>query len=154
VKKADREARRQEAIIDPETLLGAIRDAKAQARRGGRQPLEALACEPVLREFLLGALLETAGLAALHGSPPVAVRGMNAETRFMLTVTFEAVRRAHRRLYEDLLPQAGPAVGPDPAGKPAEPAGGTTCEESASNRPASHTQDWPVPPAGDKEDLP
>ncbi len=153
-KRVNRHARRQEAIIDPETLLGAIRDAKAPRSRRTRRPLPALDGEPVLQEFLQGALLETAGLAALHGAPPTVVRGINAETRFLLTVTFEAVSRAHRRLYEDLLPRTDTDAAPEASASPAASPEASTPGDSPASRPAGRQEDRPVPPGEGHEDRP
>lgn len=106
VKERDLNTRLQEAIIDADAVLGAIAEAKQRQPRGRRGPLDLLEGEPALHEFLKGALLEIAGEMAINDCPPAMTRAVYRETAFLLAVTFNAVRYAHRDLYADLLPQA------------------------------------------------
>jgi hypothetical protein len=101
----------QEAIIDMETVLQGIGRSRRPRLRAGRSALGALESEPVLQEFLGGAIMELAGKMALEGCPPTATRIMYRELSFLLAVTFDAVREAHRKLYADLLPPADPSAG-------------------------------------------
>lgn len=105
MKERDLNKRLQESIIDMETVLGAIAQAKSCKPRGRRGPLDLLEDEPALHEFLKGALLEVAGNLAIDGCAPAVIRSVYRETAFLLAVTFNAVGQAHRKLYADLLPQ-------------------------------------------------
>lgn len=97
--------RLQESIIDTETVLRAVAEAKACKPTGRRGPLDLLADEPAMYEFLKGALLEIAGQMAINDCPPAMTRLVYREAAFLLAVTFNAVRHAHRDLYADLLPR-------------------------------------------------
>jgi len=96
-----------DSIISPDLLLetvAAVREFRAVT--GPRsQALAPLELEPALQQFLDGALLEIAGRMSLSGCSPQITHAVHSEASFLLSVTFEVVRQAHRRLFADLLPE-------------------------------------------------
>jgi len=123
----EQSARLQESIVEMEVVLGAIAEIRQPEGTSGRKALDVLSGEPVLQEYLSGAILEIAGKMSLFGCPPAAVRCMYREVAFLLATTFLSVRQAHRQLYADLLPQA-PVAASDPQAQ---------ADESGADVPAS-----------------
>lgn len=133
MKKRDTDPRLQEAIIDAETVLAAVAVAKSHKARRAPGSLAVLEGEPALQEFLKGALLEIAGSMAIHGCPSSITGSVYREVAFLLGVTFASVRKAHRDLFADLLPDTEVAPGPSQT----QAGDGLSCDSDGKKRPNS-----------------